>query len=87
MIAGAIKGRPDVYEMPRNMIDFKITKRVTDHWTLGLTVRDILNTAVRRSYNIPTYNLNGTDSSTGGWYDYDRFRYGTNFNLSVTYNL
>ena len=87
VIAGAIKGRPDVYEMPRNMIDFKITKRVTDHWTLGLTVRDILNTAVRRSYNIPTYNLNGTDSSTGGWYDYDRFRYGTNFNLSVTYNL
>lgn len=87
VIAGAIKGRPDVYEMPRNMIDFKVTKRVSDHWSLGLTVRDILNTAVRRSYNISTYRLNGVDSATQGWYDYDNFRYGTNFNLSVTYNL
>jgi hypothetical protein len=87
VIAGAIKGRPDVYEMPRNMIDIKLTKRVSDHWNVGLTIRDILNTAVRRSYNIPTYTINGTENSSGGWYDYDRFRYGTNFNLSISYNL
>ncbi len=87
VIAGAIKGRPDVYEMPRNLIDLKLTKRVTDHWMVGLTIRDILNAAVRRSYNIPSYVLNGSEFSSGGWYDYDRFRYGTNFNLSVTYSL
>jgi outer membrane receptor protein involved in Fe transport len=87
VIAGAIKGRPDVYEMPRNLIDVKLTKRLTDHWMVGLTIRDILNSAVRRSYNIPSYVLNGSEYSSGGWYDYDRFRYGTNFNVSVTYSL
>lgn len=76
VIAGSVKGRPDVYEMSRNMIDFKVSKRLTKHFTANLTVRDILNTPVRRAYKLPS-----------GWVDYDNFRYGVNFVLGVSYKL
>ena len=76
VIAGSIKGRPDVYEMSRNMIDVKFSKRLSKHFTANLTVRDILNTPVRRAYKLPS-----------GWVDYDNFRYGVNFVLGVSYKL
>jgi outer membrane receptor for ferrienterochelin and colicin len=87
VIAGAIKGRPDVYEMPRNQIDFKVTKNLGEHWVVGLNIRDILNTAVRRSYKIDRINANGTIESTDGWFDYDRFRFGTTYLLTVNYRI
>lgn len=87
VIAGAIKGRPDVYEMPRNQIDVKVTKNIGDHWIVGVNIRDILNTAVRRSYKIDRVNANGTIENTGGWYDYDSFRFGTTYMLTVNYRL
>jgi hypothetical protein len=88
VIAGAIKGRPDVYEMPRHVIDLKISKSLSKHWSLSVTVRDLLNTAIRRSYKIDTINYGGEVRITeDGWYDYDRFRYGTNYQLSITYKL
>lgn len=76
VIAGSIKGRPDVYEISRNMIDVKISKRLSKHFTANLTIRDILNTPVRRSYKLPS-----------GWVDYDSFRYGVNFILGISYKL
>jgi hypothetical protein len=76
VIAGSIKGRPDVYEISRNMIDVKISKRLSKHFTANLTIRDILNTPVKRSYKLPS-----------GWVDYDSFRYGVNFVLGISYKL
>jgi outer membrane receptor protein involved in Fe transport len=102
VIAGAIVGRPDVYEMPRStimrlprgreitvlgMIDFKVNKKINDHWSASLTIRDILNTAVRRSYQIDRINEAGNITNTDGWYDYDNFRYGTTYQLSVQYKI
>ena len=87
VIAGAIKGRPDVYEMPRHMIDFKVNKKLNEHWSASLTIRDILNTAVRRSYKIDRINDAGVIEKTGGWYDYDNFRFGTTYQLSIQYKL
>lgn len=87
VIAGAIKGRPDVYEMPRHMIDFKVNKKINDHWSASLTIRDILNTAVRRSYQINRINESGNITNTDGWYDYDNFRYGTTYQLSIQYKI
>jgi len=75
-ITGVIKGRPDVYEMPRNTIDFKITKKLGKHFNTSLMVRDILNTKVRRAYRM-----------NNGYIDYDNFRYGTNFIVSIAYKL
>ena len=76
VITGVVKGFPDVYEMPRNTIDFKITKKLGKHFNTSIMVRDILNTKVRRAYRM-----------NNGYIDYDNFRYGTNFILSIAYKL
>ncbi len=76
VIAGSIKGRPDVYEIPRHLVDFKLSKNIGKHYVASITVRDILNAPVRRAYKLPS-----------GYVDYDRFRYGTNFLVSFAYKL
>ena len=70
-------GIPDVYEVPRDMIDIKLSKNLGKHWLVSLTVRDILNTAVRRTYNF-------TD---GTRIDFDSFRYGTFYQFGIQYRL
>jgi hypothetical protein len=74
VIAGAIEGIANVFELPRNLIDVKASKTLGKHFSVSLTVRDILNAAVDRSYDLPT-----------GWEPFDRFRYGTSFNLGIAY--
>lgn len=76
-ISAGIKEIPDVYEMPRNMFDFKVSKKLGKYFTATLTIRDILNTAVQRTYLY----------SDGTRIDYDKFRYGTNYVVGVTYKL
>jgi len=76
VITGVVKGFPDVYEMPRNTIDFKITKKLGKHFNTSIMLRDILNAKVRRAYRM-----------NNGYIDYDNFRYGTNFILSIAYKL
>jgi hypothetical protein len=70
-------GIPDVYELPRDMIDIKISKNLKKHWILSLTVRDLLNTAILRRYNF-------TD---GTQIDFDSFRFGTFYQFAVQYRL
>ena len=70
-------GIPDVYEMPRDMIDIKVSKNLGKHWLVSLTVRDLLNTAIQRRYNF-------TD---GTIIDFDSFRYGTFYQFAVQYRL
>ncbi len=76
VITGIIKGFPDVYEMPRNTIDLKVSKKLGDHFSASINIRDLLNAPVRRAYKLPTE-----------WVDYDRYRYGTNYTLGISYNL
>jgi outer membrane receptor protein involved in Fe transport len=76
VIAGVIKGRPDVYEIPRHMVDFKLSKTIGKHYIVSLTIRDILNSPVRRAYDLPD-----------GYVDFDKFRYGTNFLFSFAYKF
>jgi len=76
VIAGSVKGRPDVYEIPRHLVDFKVSKTIGKHYLASLTIRDILNSPVRRAYDLPS-----------GYVDYDNFRYGTNFLVSFAYKL
>lgn len=65
---------PDVYEMPRNMLDAKLSKKVGRHFNVSFTVRDILNSPVKRVYK---------DSET----IYDQYHYGTNYVLGISYKL
>lgn len=76
VISSAIQGTADVYEMPRHLIDFKLTKAIKEHFTLSLTVRDLLNSPVQRQYK-----------TSNEFQTYDYFRYGTNFQLGIIYKL
>jgi hypothetical protein len=67
---------PDVYEMPRNLIDLKISKSLGKHFSVSFTVRDLLNSPIRRTYDYQKLTI-----------DYDKYRYGTNFQLGVLYKL
>jgi hypothetical protein len=66
-----------VYELPRHTIDIKATKTLGKHFGVSLTVRDILNAPIRRSYNF----------DEGFVVDYDKYRFGTNFLLAFSYKL
>jgi outer membrane receptor protein involved in Fe transport len=68
---------PDVYELPRHLLDFKISKTLGKYFTLSATVKDIFNAPIRRSYNL----------EDGTKVDFDRYRYGTNYILSISYKL
>jgi hypothetical protein len=76
VLTGILKGRPDVYEMPRHTVDIKVSKSLSKHFTMSVTVRDLLNAPVLRAYKTPM-----------GYIDYDRFRYGTNYQLGISYKL
>lgn len=68
---------PDVYELPRHLMDFKISKTIGKYFTVSATVKDIFNAPIRRSYNL----------KDGSKVDFDSYRYGTNYILSISYKL
>jgi outer membrane receptor protein involved in Fe transport len=72
-----VNGNPDVYEMPRHILDFKVAKQVGKYFNVGLKVQNILNEPVRRSYLFD-------DAST---IDYDSYRFGSTYTLSLAYKL
>jgi len=76
-ITGIVPGWPDVYEMPRHVLDLKISKKLGKHFYTSFTIRDILNAPVRRTYDLPE----------GFQYDFDSFRYGTNYLFSLGYKI
>jgi hypothetical protein len=53
-----------------------MSKTIGKHFAASLTIRDLLNAKVRRAYKLPS-----------GWQDFDSFRYGTNFNIGLSYKL
>lgn len=67
----------NVYELPRHLLDFKVSKKLGKYLAVSVTVKDILNTPVRRSF----------DFDEGFIVDYDKYTYGTNYILGVSYNL
>ncbi len=69
---------PDVYEVPRNMLDVRIAKKLGEHFTVSVGANDLLNSPIRRSY----------DFANGGYLvDFDRQTFGTTYNFTFTYKL
>ncbi len=68
---------PDVYELPRHLLDFKVSKTIGKYFVVSATVKDIFNAPIRRSYIL-------SDESN---IDFDSYRYGTNYLLSIAYKL
>ena len=78
VIAGYNPTVPNVYEMQRHVLDFKISKTVGKHFSVNFTMRDLLNAPVRRAYKLGDQSLN---------VNYDYFRYGTNYILGIIYKI
>ncbi len=74
---GSYKDIPDVYELPRNLVDIKVMKKLGKHYNASLKVMDVLNTAIVRAYKI------------GDSYDlvFDSFKYGTNYVFAFAYKF
>ena len=69
---------PDVYEMPRHLVDLKVAKSLGKHFTVDLRVRNLLNSPVRRAYDFDA----GRDKL-----NFSRYAWGTNIILGLSYNL
>jgi hypothetical protein len=72
-----------VYELPRHVIDIKISKTLGKHFAASFSVRDLLNAPIRREYR----TSEGKRLEAVNGLDFDKFRYGTNFILGVSYKL
>jgi outer membrane receptor protein involved in Fe transport len=68
---------PDVYELQRHLLDFRVAKQIGKRFTITVTVKDILNSPVKRSYKLPE----------GFTVDFDSYRFGTNYNLSISFKI
>jgi TonB-dependent receptor len=68
---------PDIYEMPRHLFDLKVSKSVGKHYNVSLKALDILNTSTRRAYKF----------AEGYILDYDKYTWGTNYVLAISYKL
>ncbi len=77
------KNLPDVYEMPRHLIDAKISKSFGKNWGITFTVKDLLNSPIRRSYEY----VDSVGKRLGFFADYERLKFGTNFLFSVNYKI
>lgn len=69
---------PDVYEMPRHLIDIKISKSLGEHFAMDFRVRNLLNSPVRRAYDFDA----GFDLL-----DFDNYAWGTSLILGFSYSL
>lgn len=77
VVASTGVAAPDVYELPRHLIDLKASKNIGEHFTFSLRVRNLLNAPTVRSYKF----------NDGYILDFDRFNFGTIYNLGITYRL
>ncbi len=77
LVITSVNGNPDVFEMPRNMLDFKMSKSLGKFFSVSLKVQNILDEPFRRSFVFD-------DDST---IDYDYYKFGSTYTLGLTYNL
>lgn len=76
---------PDSYEMPRDVLDLSLSKKFGKHWTMRLTVRDILAHTV---YYKQFADVHYPDGSGKEVEQVTRaFKPGRNFGMSVVYKL
>lgn len=76
---------PDSYEMPRDAVDFALSKRFGDHWELKLNARDLLNAKITNKQFADVTYADGTKRTVEQLVK--SYRPGTNIGLSVTWKL
>ena len=75
-------GTPDIYEMPRNLLDISIAKSIGKHTNIKLSVQDIFNQPVllKQDSNLDN-KVNENDE------EIQSFRRGQYINLGVTFKF
>lgn len=76
VLASGVKNVPDIFEMPRQLVDFKISKKIGKSFSTSFKIRDLFNTSITRAYKY-----------TSGWLTYDSYQFGTSYIFSISYNL
>lgn len=78
IIAGiSTGGRPDVYEMPRHLLDVKLSQTIKKCFTVSLTGRNLVNSPIRRTFRYQ-----------GDWLmDFDRLTVGQELVLGLSYKF
>lgn len=77
LVLTSIDESPDIFEMPRHLLNLKLAHPISRRFDVSFTIKDILNTPARRSYKY----------DAGYLLDFDRFRYGTEYSLAIAYTL
>ncbi|MBI1266277.1 MAG: outer membrane beta-barrel protein [Cryomorphaceae bacterium] len=77
LVASSAFSAPDVFELPRNMVDLKVSKRLGEHFSIAVAARNLLNATLIRAYRFE----NGYDLH------FDSYQFGTVYNFSVSYDL
>jgi outer membrane receptor protein involved in Fe transport len=73
---------PTVYEMPRNVIDFTVTKRIKNNLEIRAGIQDILNNPVRLAQDADRNGkIDGTDTTVRS------FKRGSYFTIGLSYNF
>lgn len=65
------------YEMPRHLLDVTVSKDFGAHWGVRLRGRNLLNAPQRRAYLF----------DSGYDVDFDKYTYGTEYSLTLSYTL
>jgi len=86
------QGIPDVYELPRHVIDLSVAQKIVKHFDLKLTVQNLLGVPVELAHRGSTlyYRETLADSSPGRAFAHKdpitrRYQPGTTFALSAQY--
>ena len=77
LVLTSIDSSPDIYEMPKNLVNLKLSQNLGKHYSVSFTIKDILNDPVRRSYKY----------EQGYLLDFDHYQYGSEYSIGISYNL
>ncbi len=67
---------PNIFELPRQLLDVKISKSIGNHFNLNFKARNLLNSEILRAYEYDNWSL-----------IYDSYRYGRDYRISLSYDL
>ena len=76
-------GAPDVFESPSPQLDFIASQSVFDRFSLKLSVRNILGSRTRETYDFPSSTL---ASIGGGEAVYQSYDPGTSYSLGISFS-
>lgn len=79
-------GNPDIYEMPRPLLNFNMTKTVKENYDVTFSVGNILGASFLTQQNYKSENPR-TGLVTEETYDVQRYDLGRTYSLSIAYKI